>query len=145
VALFAAYEGYNSTFTYDGQGNCTLIELKDTQGRVLNRTVYSNFVAVRSHITKFKNQYINPYTATITENLQYATPYRFPNTSPNKVEFYSALSINGAYTGTLSKQYEEVYQRTANQSGMMTQRISTSTASGSTNVNTSPFEYTGCQ
>lgn len=142
---FNTYEGYNATFTYDGQGNCTLIELKDVGGRVLSRTVYSNFVAIRSHVTKFKNQYINPYTSTITENLQYALLYKFPNTAPNKVELYSAIDLNGNYTGTLSKQSEDVYQRTANQSGMQIQRTYTSTTSGGTRTSTSTFEYTGCQ
>lgn len=141
----STYEGYNSTFTYDGQGNCTLIELKDKQSRLLSRTVYSDFVAVRSHVTKFKNQYINPYTATVTENLQYVLPYKFPSTAPNKVELYSAIDLNGNYTGSLTKQSEEVYQRTANQSGMQIQRTSTFTASGSTSTSTTTFEYTGCQ
>lgn len=145
VTMFTYYEGYNSTFNYDGQGNCTLIELKDAQNRILSRTVYSNFVAVRSHVTKFKNQFINPYTSTITENLQYALLYKFPNTAPNKVELYSALDLNGNYTGTLSKQSEDVYQRTANQSGMQTQRVATSTTSGGTRTSTTTFEYTGCQ
>ena len=145
ITMFTYYEGYNATFTYDGQGNCTQIDLKDVGGRVLSRTVYSNFVAVRSHVTKFKNQFINPYTATITENLQYVLPYQFPNTAPNKVELYSAIDLNGNYTGTLSKQSEEVYQRTANQSGMQIQRTATFTASGGTSNTTTTFEYTGCQ
>lgn len=74
VAAYNGFEGYNSTFTYDSQNNCTNIDLKDAQGRVVYRTVYSNFVAIRSHITKFKNQYINPYTSTVMENLQFAGP-----------------------------------------------------------------------
>ncbi|MBN8825635.1 MULTISPECIES: hypothetical protein [unclassified Spirosoma] len=144
VSAYSGFEGLNSTFTYDSQNNCTNIDLKDDQGRVLYRTVYSNFVAVRSHITKFKNQYINPYTSTVLENLQFAGPYKQPNTSSNHVELYSAFDVNNNYTGTLAKIYDYTYQRTANQSGMMAKRTYTTT--GLTNESgTTTYEYSGCQ
>lgn len=144
VTAYNAFEGLNSTFTYDSQNNCTNIDLKDAQGRVVYRTVYSNFVPVRSHVSKFKNQYISPYTSTVIENLQYAGPYKQPNTSPNHVEVYSAYDATGNYTGTLSKIYDYVYQRTANQSGMMIQRTNTTTGLA-TDSGATTYEYSGCQ
>lgn len=144
VAAYSYFEGYNSTFTYDSQGNCTNIDLKDSQGRVLSRTVYSNFVAIKSHITKFKNQYINPYTSSVTENLQFALIHKQPDTSPNRIELYSALNSTGDYTGTLTKTSDYVYQRTANQSGLMAKR--TYTVTGITNESGSAtYEYSGCR
>lgn len=144
AAAYSSFEGYNSTFTYDSQGNCTNIELKDNKGLILSRTVYSNFVAVRSHITKFKNQYINPYTNSVMENLQFSLIYRQPDTSPNRIEFYSALNSTGDYTGTLTKVSDYTYQRTANQSGMMAQR--SYTVIGITNESGSAtYEYSGCR
>ncbi|WP_080056589.1 hypothetical protein [Spirosoma aerolatum] len=141
---YKLYEGYNSTFTYDSQNNCTQIDLKDSQGLIMSRTVYSNFVAVRSHITKFKNQYLNPFTSSVTENLQFAGPYKLPNTSPNHVEIYSPYDMTGNYTGTLTKTTDYTYQRTANQSGMVTKRTYTTTGLANDSGTTS-YEYSGCQ
>lgn len=144
IAAYNGFEGINSTFTYDSQNNCTNIDVKDAQGQVIYRTIYSNFVNVRSHITKFKNQYLNPYTSTVMENLQFAGPYKQPNTSPNRVEVYTPYDAKGTYTGVLTKSYDYVYQRTANQSGMIIKRTYTTTGV-SNDSETTTFEYSGCQ
>jgi hypothetical protein len=144
ASLYKMYEGYNSTFTYDSLGNCTIVDLKDNQGRVVSRTVCSDFVPIQSHVTLFKNHYINPFTASVTENLQFPLLYKQPNTCPNHVEVYSAFSSTGAYTGKFTKTTDYSYQRTANQRGLLTQR--TYTTSGMTNGSgTTRYEYSGCQ
>lgn len=144
AGMYRAYEGYSSTFTYDSQDNCTSVDLKDNQGRLMSRTVCSDFVPIRSFATKFKNHYISPFTSSVTENLQFPLPYRQPNTCPNHVEIFSGISRTGTFTDTMTKTTDYTYQRTANQSGMMTKRMYTTTGMSDGSGSTT-YEYSGCQ
>lgn len=84
------------------------------------------------------------YTSSVTENLQFALIHKQPDTSPNRIELYSAVNSTGDYTGTLTKTSDYVYQRTANQSGLMAKR--TYTVTGITNESGSAtYEYSGCR
>ncbi len=130
------YENYASAFSYDANGNCIKIDLSDEKGRVISRTEYSEFVAVRSHFLKYKNLYFDPLNDLIS-NLSLAGPYKFPVTSANRVKTYSTYDNRNVYTGVFVLLSDFSITRNPNLSGMMKERVS--------NGKTTTYEYSGCQ
>lgn len=141
-ATYALFTNAVSTYTYDANGNNTLIQIKDANANLVSTISYSDFVAVKSHFTTFKGLVFDAFTSPI-DFLQFPPILKYSNYTPTKFKKSTILDDNLMPTATMTLVAEDEFQRIPNESGLQIERKTTKSFSGSTGSNY--YEYTGCK
>lgn len=140
---YSLYNGVVTTFSYDTNGNCLLIESKTPAGILLTKTEYSDYVNIRSHYTTYRGVIFDPFNEPL-DYLRYVPVWKYGTSAPNKVRITAYVDANTGKPLTTPEVLMDVeYKRTANESGLMIERQLIKSLTGSTSTNY--YEYTGCR
>ncbi|MCP9770926.1 hypothetical protein EGI22_23730 [Lacihabitans sp. LS3-19] len=141
-ATYALFDGASSNFTYDTDGNVSLIEIKASNGLLLSKVEYGGFVKIRSHYTTLKGLIFDQFTNPI-DFFRFPLVYKYSNNAPTTFKYSTILDGNNMPTSSMTVIQDEEYSRTANESGLQIQRKTIRSNVGNSGSNF--YEYDFCK
>ncbi len=141
-ASYALFTNAVATYAYDGNGNNTLIEIKDANNNLISTISYSNFVPVRSHYTTYIGLMFDAFSSPL-DFLQYPPVLKYSNYTPSKFKRSTILDENLLPTAKMAVVIDDEYQRIPNKSGLQIERKTIKSLTGNTGTNY--YEYTNCK